>query len=150
MVRELVEVLIDIVERARFKDALKVERLVGDQVAERDADAGQWRFVERDETVSEGDEQKCLRKIEELVVQRVAREHHSDPLPGENDGRERHEEPRAKRQELRLMRCQQVPNRLLNRGYQVESGLRFHDRSPRFRAAATSGARRLHRHRKPH
>src|SRR5438046_1263181 len=54
-------------------------------------------------------------------------------------------DPNAK---LRLVRRQQVPNRLLNRGYQVESGLRFHNRSPRVRAAATSGARRLRRHQK--
>src|SRR3954454_13700648 len=129
---ELVEVLVDVVERPRFEDALEVERLVRDEVAKRHADARKRCFVKRDQPVPERHHEQRLREVEHLVVERVAGEHQADPLPGKHYRRERHEEPGAKRQELGLVRRQQVTDRLLDRWYQIESGLRFHSRSPVF------------------
>ena len=71
------------------------------------------------------------------------REHHPDALPGDQDGRERQEQPVAKPQELRLIDGQQVRDRLLDRWQEVE----LHDFSD---ASPTVGARfAAHRPRQP-
>ena len=118
--------LVDVVERPGLEHGLKVERLVGDQVAERHPDARQRGFVERDERVAERHDQQQLGKLEHRVAQALTREHHLDAVPRQDDRRQRQKQPMAEAQELRLVRQQQARDRLLNRRNQIE----VHEDSP--------------------
>src|SRR5688572_2164611 len=106
--------LVDVVERPRLEHGLKVERLVGDEIAERHPDSGQRRLVERDERVAQRNDKKPLRELEHRIAEAVSREHHLDAVPGEDDRGERQKQAMAEAKELWLIRQQQARDRLLN------------------------------------
>ena len=103
MVAELIEVTVEVVESARLENALEVMRLVADEIAEGHANAGQRTLVEGDERITERDEQQQLGEVEHLLAHTVAREHHLDALPRNDNRRQGHEETVAEAEEFRLM-----------------------------------------------
>ena len=126
--------LVDVVERPGLEDGLKVERLVGDQVAERHPDARQRRLVERDQRVAERDDEQQLGELEHRIAQPVSREHHLDAVPRDDDRGEREEQAMSEAEELRLVRQQQSRDCLLDRRKQIE----FHEQSLRNRPTAVA------------
>src|SRR5262249_30906869 len=64
----LVEMLVDVVERPRLKNALEVIRLVGDQVAERDAYTRDRTLVERDQAVPKRTTRSAFAKSNSLSL----------------------------------------------------------------------------------
>ncbi len=108
----------------RLENALEVVHLVSNQIAEGHSESRNRRLVERDHGVSEGDEQQQLCEVEHLLAQAIAREHHLDAMPRNDDRRQRHKQPVPETQELRFMDCQQVGDRLLDRRNEVH--LRLH------------------------
>ena len=65
---KLVEMIERQFQRSRVQNVREAVRLIGDQVAERHADAGNRRLIERDQGVAERDEQQQLRKVEEMIA----------------------------------------------------------------------------------
>ena len=81
---------------------------------------GQRRLVERDQRVAERDEQQQLGELEHVIAKAVAREHHMDAVPGDDDRGEREEQAVSEAQELWLVRQQQARDCLLDRRKQIE------------------------------
>ena len=111
---ELIEMIEHQLEGSRVEDVGEVVGLVGDQVAERDADAGDRRLVERDQRVAERDEQQQLGEAEQLVPEALLTQHHPDAVPRDQNRGEREEQRVAEAQELRLVGRQQLGDRLLD------------------------------------
>src|SRR4029453_12371875 len=114
LVRQFVEVLVDIVERPGLEHRLEVERLVGDQIAERNADPRQRRPIEGKQRITERDDQQQLGEPEHGVAEPLAGEHHLDAMPHDDDGCERQKQPVPEAEELRFVRQQKPGDPLLN------------------------------------
>src|SRR5688500_11594224 len=94
---------VDVVGGPSLEHGLEVAGLIGEQVAERHANAAQRAPSAGDEGGAERDEKEELREIEHLLAETVMREHHSDAVPGNQDGGERDEEPVTELEEYRLV-----------------------------------------------
>ena len=96
----------------------EVRGLVGDQMAERDADARDRTLVVRDQRIAKREEQQELGELKEMFgrLHRVLRKHHLGAVPPDQDDRDRAKQVPAESQELRLVREEQTADGVLHRG----------------------------------
>ena len=76
-----VEMLEGQLQRAGVQNVREHMGLIGDQIAERHADARDRRFVESNQGIAEADEEQQPREAEHVIAQGIAGEHDSDALP---------------------------------------------------------------------